>query len=456
MQKKHVFVDWMETDPGYGTEVPGYDPNDATPYGIILRQHTPKIDPNPILQPETPWENGSIGAYASFIYHNGIYQCWYQPTGTSEDWHTSLAYAESKDGIHWERPDLGLVEYKGSTHNNLLYYGDRDHGWAVLLDEDAPAEERYKMICTSRREAGGMGHFTIGSTSADGIHWNNIEEPFFRGGDTQGSLIKIGDTYYLYTKTKTASKYIHRRTVCVSTSKDFRTWTPPQMILSNDPMDAPDTDYYTSCVTPWPECEDAYLMLCAEYHRTSDKLDIRMRTSRDGLYFYPISREPFLPLSEYPPFDKCFYMDSGVLNLSEGEWTMYFFSGKYHHNDPYPEREYPNSALYRATLREDGFVSVYAESKGRLVTMPLERTGDTLQVNAKCLPRGYVKAEIVDVEKDEPVEGFTLAECDGISGDKIWQTMTWKEHADLSALDPNKEYRIRFELYKTDLYAYKF
>ena len=30
-----------------------------------------------------------------------------------------LCYATSKDGMHWEKPVLGLVDYKGSKQNNI-------------------------------------------------------------------------------------------------------------------------------------------------------------------------------------------------------------------------------------------------------------------------------------------------------------------------------------------------
>ena len=29
-------------------------------------------------------------------------------------------YAESKDGIHWKKPELGLVEFNGSKANNIV------------------------------------------------------------------------------------------------------------------------------------------------------------------------------------------------------------------------------------------------------------------------------------------------------------------------------------------------
>ncbi len=49
-----------------------------------------------------------------------------------------LCYVTSDDGIHWEKPNLGLVEYRGSRHNNIVdlpHAGFRPAG-GVLHDPD--------------------------------------------------------------------------------------------------------------------------------------------------------------------------------------------------------------------------------------------------------------------------------------------------------------------------------
>ena len=66
----------------------------------------------------------------------------YKPT---EDRIVSLCYAESKDGIHWEKPDLYLHEINGSKRNNvILPYA---HGTSVFLDtEEQDKDKRYKLM----------------------------------------------------------------------------------------------------------------------------------------------------------------------------------------------------------------------------------------------------------------------------------------------------------------------
>jgi hypothetical protein len=88
----------------------------------------------------------------------------------------NLCYAESDDGIHWRRPELGLHEFEKSTKNNIIltpesvaaFKGDPAHT-AVFLDSNpnCPADERYKCVIV------GKPHDLYIMKSADGIHFRN-------------------------------------------------------------------------------------------------------------------------------------------------------------------------------------------------------------------------------------------------------------------------------------------
>lgn len=89
-----------------------------------------KFPGNPILRQDRPWEGESI-TYRALIYDDKLQQfrLWYLtsvPIDTDGDGkadnETSKrnCYAISKDGYHWEKPSLGLVEFQGSTNNNIL------------------------------------------------------------------------------------------------------------------------------------------------------------------------------------------------------------------------------------------------------------------------------------------------------------------------------------------------
>ena len=87
---------------------------------------------------------------------------------------TALLYAESHDGVGWSKPNLGLVEWKGSKDNNLLMLdneGSANGGMTtgVYLDEEARADARYKIVTGSNRRG-------LVAQSADGLRWNETKD----------------------------------------------------------------------------------------------------------------------------------------------------------------------------------------------------------------------------------------------------------------------------------------
>ena len=74
-----------------------------------------------------------------------------------------LCYAVSKDGIHWEKPELGLAEFEGATSNNIV---TRRRGVAGIYkdDRDPDTARRYKMFFSASRG-------TFVAFSPDGLHW---------------------------------------------------------------------------------------------------------------------------------------------------------------------------------------------------------------------------------------------------------------------------------------------
>ena len=77
-----------------------------------------------------------------------------------------LCYAESKDGIHWEKPNLGLVEYNGLKDNNIIWSRRIHQGWIMLDTHEKDPANRYKGL-NERFEA---------MYSPAGIHWTAGEQ----------------------------------------------------------------------------------------------------------------------------------------------------------------------------------------------------------------------------------------------------------------------------------------
>ena len=106
---------------------------------VQLRVNSPE-DQRIILSADRPWENMFIAFYLTVIEEDGKLRMWY--TCRDAERYGGVAYAESTDGVHWEKPDLGIVEYKGSKHNNLV--GIPSLEGTVFVDPQASPEAKYK------------------------------------------------------------------------------------------------------------------------------------------------------------------------------------------------------------------------------------------------------------------------------------------------------------------------
>ena len=74
-----------------------------------------KFPGNPVVTATEPWENGRAYLYGTVLKDQDTFRMWYFSGYGGKE---LMLYATSKDGIHWEKPELGLIEIEGSTANN--------------------------------------------------------------------------------------------------------------------------------------------------------------------------------------------------------------------------------------------------------------------------------------------------------------------------------------------------
>ena len=135
---------------------------DAMRGAVRLELHHPT--PHEIVfKTDAPWE-GNAAAYQSVFqdgnryrmyYHGGHYRTGGPPTQALEEHPWVFCYAESDDGIHWRRPELGLCEFAGSKANNIILTpeslaeigGDPAHTAAFLdTNPGCPPDQKYKIV----------------------------------------------------------------------------------------------------------------------------------------------------------------------------------------------------------------------------------------------------------------------------------------------------------------------
>ena len=126
--------------------------------GIELCMNPPVQDPDPVLIADRPWEEKGIGAYSTaFRESDGRFRLWYDAlldVGTPQESARRLCYAESEDGIHWEKPSLGLVPFRGSTENNIVAPLVERLGKTVPRSRPLSWLHRKQHRCPSRRTPG--------------------------------------------------------------------------------------------------------------------------------------------------------------------------------------------------------------------------------------------------------------------------------------------------------------
>lgn len=120
--------------------------------GARLKLHSP-VRGEKVLTFDRPWEGSTCGFF-TVIDDNGLFRLYYRGSANNprgDDRHTddtpmTVCYAESRDGINWIKPNLGLVEFRGSKDNNIMWMGQEALAFAPFLDTNpaTPPAERYK------------------------------------------------------------------------------------------------------------------------------------------------------------------------------------------------------------------------------------------------------------------------------------------------------------------------
>ncbi len=263
-----------------------------------VHHYPEKVGDNALIEPDQPWEH--VTRFSTNAWNvirdpeDGLFKCWYEDYAINFDktartwisetdgkicvdihgsnWPSRLCYAQSTDGIHWEKPALGIVKENGYDTNIVL--GGNNTGLIhcpyVLLDvQETDLSKRFKLTFEFRRVDGGNDMTGEGAfrcaTSPDGIHWTIIDRDIIFGatGPVLGDVItvtrepeagiywannrhpgmcssSIFDKHKPFQKSWIPPTPLHRlaqenrRRVFRSESVDFFNWSTPQPLIVPD------------------------------------------------------------------------------------------------------------------------------------------------------------------------------------------------------------------------------
>jgi dienelactone hydrolase len=160
----------------------------------------PTVRPEPVLTPSRDNPNApdflATHFYGTVLFDRDKFRMWYYAChkGVNPDWPEALqaqaakwkhdvipgplCYAESTDGIHWTKPNLGQLLFKGSRDNNAFDLPSALTGDACVIkdEEDPDPARRYKLAFWSQFDPYNFPTMRI-ATSPDGIHWTTAPKP---------------------------------------------------------------------------------------------------------------------------------------------------------------------------------------------------------------------------------------------------------------------------------------
>ncbi|MEO6808803.1 MAG: sialidase family protein [Isosphaeraceae bacterium] len=410
--------------------------------GLEVQKPTPK---ELVFTADKPWE-GNTSAYFTIFQDGDTYRMYYR--GSHFDEQTKKAshrevtcYAESKDGIHWVKPNLGLFEFDSSKENNIVWNGPGTHNFTPFKDANpaATAEAKYKALALGK---GGL----LALQSPDAIHWTRLADaPVITKGAFDSQNLAFWDGY-----AKTYREY-HRafrkvRDIMTGTSPDFLNWTAPVFL---DYTGAPLEHLYTNAIMRYARAPHLLVGFPTRFHPTTQQVEPTFMSSRDGQTFHRFE-DPVIPFDAPEDRDgnRSNYMAWGLLTLPGHDQELSVYGTEAYYKGP-------ASRLRRFSYRLDGFAALHAGSEGgEAITRPVEFEGKRLVLNSRTADQGQIQVELQDAD-GKPIDGFTAKDSPDLSGDEINAAVSWTKGGDLSSL-AGKPIRIRFILKDADLFSFRF
>ena len=453
-----------------------------------------------------------------WIPDDGIYKFVYEARhrATGGKGTTYWALALSRDGLNWEKPNLGALEFNGNRENNLIDSPERQRLWQVVHDPDDPdPERRYKGFL------GASGRRPV--VSPDCIHWQLLEVEKLPSGDA-GTLTYDRASRQFLGLLKFTGKY--GRSYNLSVSKDFVNWSEPRFLFSTDDEDQrmaldvirrrladpglakplmvdpdPATGWkqppekfrnrgtwnvqcYNIGVFPYEGVHLGWLMF---FYPTGIRLP--EKTNTDGFNEMQLAMTRDLKtwkrLGDRQPFISTSRLDEGLVGnydrlqlnvtnqpVDRGDELWFYYTGmkrrvpqhdRYRNGAPRDpstlsaeERadwiEDTHSAVYVSVLRRDGFISLDADENGGFLLTKPLKMAGDRLFLNLQAPEGEARVEILD-ETGVVVPGFGLDDSAAAGGDQVRVPVGWKGRNGLSDL-AGRTVRLKIHLRDASLYSF--
>jgi hypothetical protein len=474
--------------------------------GISIRPEPPDLQRENLLPADRPWESGMVCAMGSVVQHDGLVRIWYDARKWDEqngrvEPTCRLCYAESIDGIHFDKPVLGIIEFEGSKDNNIVTDGATGD---IFLDPHGEPEGRFKAIMDCRpdrqklywSETDGVGlHWTCLFTSPDGIHWKRSPQivfPLYLGHKQSAIWDDRLGKWALYLRAHRPHRCFGR--VEIEQGKLDQPYPfeklpgvyydPPgsvtlteelPIVMDRDEEDPPGGQPYTMNAWKYPLAEHSYFAFVPMWYDArddtgaSDRVEVQLAISRDGIAWERPWRTSLISPGS-PSLDGSGQIwPLSVPVIRENEIWLYYLSSPESHlglrstpnylsdaERKFYENPDPNSSLLaRAIWRVDRLVGAEAGPRGgHIITPSIRFEGERLNINTDCGASGVLRVGL-ERPNGDPIPGYTVNDAIPIQGNGIALQVMWHDTDNLSDLR-GREVRLRFELDGAVLYSFQF
>ncbi|MCE5310989.1 MAG: hypothetical protein LLG20_25390 [Acidobacteriales bacterium] len=406
---------------------------------------------NPVLKPDRPYEMPR-GA-TSMVFSDGVwfdpkdnlFKMWYMAGYTS-----NVAYAVSKDGIHWDKPALDV-----RPGTNLVFEGYRDSTTVWFDQEEKGPMRRYKLFLVKRSPWAMELYY-----SPDGIHWSpRAATTTVRIGDRSTAFWNPFRRVWVYSiraGNKRGRIRHYYENPDAATGLGWKAGQPVPWTGADrlDPTRADlktATELYNLDAVAYESLLVGLFSIWRGQPKDRPKPnDIVAGYSRDGFHWSRPDRRPLVPVSEKKgDWNWGNVQSAGGCMLVVRDKLYFYVSGR---AGVEGTSQSGVSTTGLATLRRDGFASMDAGGKESTLTTRLVRfSGEHLFVNA-ATRGGELRVELLD-ERDRVIVPYTRKNSMVLRGDVTISEMRWKSRKDLGSL-VGKPVKFRFYLKNGRLYSF--
>ena len=422
------------------------DTDITTQQGLERVIHPARKHPaNPILQTDQPWEEQVIMGGTVRLEPERGYRMWYQSYGRGT--YLNL-YAESADGVHWQKPVIGRYEdYEGSRQNNLFLSRmalrsnhlrpprvNQDHNPNVLYTPHLGPERRYTLLSYDYARSGYVAYdgYCL-AFSPDGLEWHDgPAEPVIPGHADVGwfTYDPLDRKFRGIVKSFYNIRGYYRRSVNWTESVDGYDWVMPRPAVVPDLEDEAwgegraghHTQFYGMPIARYESVLLGFLQkfrVTAQGSNQDGEIDVQLTCSRDGRDWRRVgNRQAIVTLGEAGSWDSGAVLTGNSLVVAGDEVRIYY-SGADHTHD---QRGQTRVGL--ATWSRDRLVGLRAPAAGGTLQTVPHIAGRRLHVNADA-SQGSLMAELVGWD-GQVIAGHEASACGALRADRLDHSLRWQ------------------------------